>query len=94
MGSKCGGKEKSYVLWNRQYESVNSIALAFGLNPGSIFARLKGNESLEEIVKGLLQKETITFRGKEYNGISALATAYNHDPSIIFDRLKYDKGID
>ena len=50
-------KKKSYVLWNRQYENVNSIALAFGLNAGSIFARLKGNESLEEIVKGLLQKE-------------------------------------
>ena len=59
-------KKKSYVLWNRQYENVNSIALAFGLNAGSIFARLKGNESLEEIVKGLLQKETITYRRKVY----------------------------
>lgn len=82
-------KKKSYVLWNRQYENLNSIALAFGLNPGSIYARIKENDSLEDIVSGLLQKETITFRGKEYKGISALATAYNHDPSIIFDRLKY-----
>lgn len=87
--AKSEEKKKSYILWNRQYENVNSIALAFGLNAGSIFARLKENESLEEIVKVLLQKETITFHGKEYNGISALATAYNHDPSIIFDRLKY-----
>ena len=82
-------KKKSYVLWNRQYENLNCIALSFGLNPGSIYARLKGNDSLEDIVSGLLRKETITFHGKEYKGISALATAYNHDPSIIFDRLKY-----
>lgn len=58
---KSAEKKKSYILWNRQYENVNSIALAFGLNAGSIFARLKENESLEEIVKVLLQKETITF---------------------------------
>lgn len=82
-------KKRSYVLWNHQYENVNSIALDFGLNPGSIFARLKENDSLEDIVRGLLQKETITFHGKEYNGISELATVYNHDPSIIFERLKY-----
>ena len=82
-------KKKSYVLWNRQCENLNSIALAFGLNPGSIMARMKENDSLEEIVSGLLQKETILFQGKEYKGISALATAYNHDPSTIFERLKY-----
>ncbi len=82
-------KKKSYVLWNRQYENLNSIALAFGLNPGSVYARMKENDSLEDIVRGLLEKGTITFHGKEYKGISALATAYNHDPSIIFDRLKY-----
>lgn len=60
-------KKKSYVLWNRQYENLNCIALAFGLNPGSIYARLKENDSLEDIVSGLLQKETITFHGMEKN---------------------------
>ena len=39
--AKSEEKKKSYILWNRQYENVNSIALAFGLNAGYIFARLK-----------------------------------------------------
>ena len=85
---------KPYVLWNRQYKSINCIASAFGLPPGSIKAKLKGNESLEDIVSDLLQKEKITFCGIEYKDISALATAYNYDPSIIFDRLKYGFGLE
>lgn len=82
-------REETYILWNHQYENLNSIALAFGLNPGCVSARIKKNESLEEIVCELLQKETIVFRGKEYRGITALAAAYHHIPSTVFDRLKY-----
>lgn len=86
--AKSEEKKKSYILWNRQYENVNCIALAFGLNAGSIFARLKENESLEEIVKVLLQKETITFHGKEYNGILKSRINYTYVSRCLAQRVQ------
>ena len=64
-------KKKSYVLWNRQYENVNSIALAFGVNAGSIFARLKYGFELERALLQPIRKPNrpeleITYRGKVY----------------------------
>lgn len=86
--ARTAERKEVYILWNHQYESINSIALAFGLNPGSIIGRMKKDDSLESVVSGLLQNETIVFQGKGYQGISALATAYNHDPAIVYERLK------
>lgn len=82
-------RSKSLVLWGTKYNSLSEIAKNFGVNLGSMRARMKPDNSLEEIVKELLIHETIFFNGKEYSGISELATAYGKDVSLVFGRLSY-----
>lgn len=88
--------KKVYSLWGKDYNSLSQIATAFGVNLGSIRARLDTDRenTLEEIISDLLQKETIVFEGKEYSGISVLATAYGKDPNLVFDRLAYGNTLD
>ncbi len=82
-------KKAGYVLWGRQYDTLNDIAKEFGLNTGSLRVRVAGGKTLAETVSEMLEKETILFRGREYAGISSLAVAYGHDGALINERLIY-----
>ena len=82
-------KKAGYVLWGRQYDTLNDIAKAFGLNTGSLRVRVAGGKALAATVSEMLEKDTILFRGREYAGIASLAAAYGHDSALISDRLIY-----
>lgn len=86
---KVQAKKAGYILWGRQYETLNDIAKAFGLNTGSMRARIAAGKTLVMTVSEMLEKDTILFRGREYAGISSLASAYGHDGALISDRLTY-----
>ena len=86
---KVQAKKAGYVLWGRQYDTLNDIAKAFGLNTGSMRARIAAGKTLATTVSEMLEKDTILFRGREYTGISSLAAAYGHDGALISDRLTY-----
>ncbi len=43
---KVQAKKAGYVLWGRQYETLNDIAKAFGLNTGSMRARIAAGKTL------------------------------------------------
>lgn len=45
----CGG---------RQYDTLNDIAKAFGLNTGSLRVRVAGGKALAETVSEMLEKDT------------------------------------
>lgn len=86
-GKELAERKRGYVIWGQNYGSLSQIANAFGVNLGSMRARMDQEKKLEDIISGLLQKETIFFEGKEYHGISELSVAYGHDPSLVLDRL-------
>ena len=82
-------RKKSLVLWGKQYESLSSMANTFGVNIGSLRARINDKDTLEEIISELLTHEMISFRGKNYKGITELATAYGKDAALVIRRLSY-----
>ncbi|NDO49636.1 hypothetical protein FMM75_09525 [Lachnospiraceae bacterium MD335] len=82
-------RKAGFVLWGRQYDTLNDIAKAFGLNTGSLRVRVAGGKALAATVSEMLEKDTILFRGREYAGIASLAAAYGHDSTLISDRLIY-----
>ena len=84
---KVQARKAGFVLWGRQYDTLNDIAKVFGLNTGSLRMRVVGGKTLAETVSEMLEKETILFRGREYAGISSLAAAYGHDGALINERL-------
>lgn len=86
---KVQARKAGFVLWGRQYDTLNDIAKAFGLNTGSLRVRIAGGKALAETVSEMLEKDTILFRGREYAGIASLAAAYGHDSALISDRLIY-----
>lgn len=87
MGRKYQERSKKLILWGRKYNSLNEIAVAFGLNVGSLFARMDSLDDLELVVSELLNKEKICFKGNEYSGLTELAVAYGQEASLVFDRL-------
>lgn len=89
MVEKSKKKNKLYILWGRNYKSINEIALYFGLNPDPIRVRSNEKLSLEEAISELLKKEIIQYEGKEFQGITELTIAYGHEASLIFDRLTH-----
>ena len=86
---KVQARKAGFVLWGRQYDTLNDIAKAFGLNTGSLRVRVVGGKALAATVSEMLEKDTILFRGREYAGISSLAAAYGHDGALINERLIY-----
>lgn len=88
-GRHIKANPKAFIVWGHQYNSLSSIATAFGINKCCLENRLNENTSIEEIITSLLQKETITFEGNTYPNLSALSTAYGMDPSLVIARLSY-----
>lgn len=86
---KTEERDKKLTVWGTQYKSLSEIAKAFGINLGSMRARLKPDVSMEAIIKELLVQETIQFRGREYRGIFALADAFGKDAALVLGRLAH-----
>lgn len=86
---KVQARKAGFVLWGRQYDTLNDIAKAFGLNTGSLRVRVVGGKALAATVSEMLEKDTILFRGREYARIASLAAVYGHDSALISDRLIY-----
>ena len=87
MGRKYQERSKKLILWGRKYNSLNEIAVAFGLNAVSLFARMDSLDDLELAVSKLLNKEKICFKGNEYSSLTELAVAYGQEVSLVSDRL-------
>lgn len=82
-------KEKKYVVWGREYDTLQNVAMAFGLRVYPISDRYRKGMELSEIVNDLLHTEHIEFNGKEYEGLTELATAYGMNPGLVGERLLY-----
>lgn len=87
-------KNKKLFLWGKQYQSLSEIAQTFGLNASCLCTRYRATKELEEIVKDLLEKETIFYKGIEYSGLTELSVAHGFDVIRVWDRLKYGFSLD
>lgn len=91
---KVQARKAGFVLWGRQYDTLNDIAKAFGLNTGSLRVRVAGGKALAATVSEMLEKDTILFRGREYARIASLAGAYAFltiqvEDTTIMDFIRY-----
>lgn len=87
-------QEKKITLWGREYASRYEMAEALGISYNAIaFGVNVKKMSLEDTVKGLLQKEPVRFEGKEYPTLVDLCTEYQVQPANVMDRLQRGKTL-
>lgn len=83
-----------FYLWKKRYESLDDIAIQYGVRFESLSTRVTGQSNLESVIIDLLYKESIFYKGYEYENIIDLAQNLGKPPEKIIEELKWGYSLE
>lgn len=80
-------RKEPLTVWNKQYNSYQQIASAFGVESYKLIKHINQGYEIEDAIIYLLESDKICFNNKIYNSMIELVADYNIQPDNVKQRI-------